>query len=219
MLFGVFCLPTLTWSAYLLVCWFRIHTSDVFYAEYRYGTAALIFLGTGLLSLWATWYGAWRRSFYGLLFVVPTFLGLATMVEIPCVPPNSSSLAADADYLSAVRASFRLWYGENHRYPANESEFTEALAKGSTAGLYRGRVPASAYRQRGLPLPYEIVVEPDASGPRLSNFSRRPGVIYYRVSKDLQEFWLTMTQLPAELAFSATVARMETSRHIYIDGL
>ena len=41
-LLGVFCLPTLLYGGYLLYCWIKIHTSDVYYTNYWYGTAALI---------------------------------------------------------------------------------------------------------------------------------------------------------------------------------
>lgn len=37
----------LIYGGYLFLCWFRIHTSDVYYADYPYAFAALVLFGTG----------------------------------------------------------------------------------------------------------------------------------------------------------------------------
>lgn len=207
-LLGVFAFPTLGFGGYLLFCCFRIHTSDVYYADYPYTTIALIFVFAGLLSLWATWYGAWRRSFYGVLFIVPVFLGLAAMVEIPDILPRGFSGAADSNYMSCVNSFFRVWYEQNHRFPANESEFKEALANGPATWQYRVSVPKSGYRHAGKGLPYEIVVMNDGNGPRTTEVSTRPGTVYYCVSTDLQEFWVTMTGLQSDFARAASLQRI-----------
>jgi hypothetical protein len=208
-LLGFFCIPTLGFGAYLFVCWFRIHTSDVYYADYPYATAALIWFGVGLLSLWASLHGVWRRSFYGSLIVLPVFLGLAAMVMIPDILPRANSTTSDTNYLSDVNSYFSVWHENNHRFPANEAEFRDALLKGPAAWQYRGGpVPVSRYRQRGVALPYEIVVATNADGPRMADVSQRPGVIYYCVSTDLQEFWVTMTDLESDVASTAHIARI-----------
>jgi len=208
-LLGLFAVPMLGYGGYLFVCWFRIHTSNVYYADYPYATSALIWFGVALLSLWASLYGVWRRSFYGILFVLPVFLGLVAMVNIPDLLPRMFSMSADSNYLSDVNSFLRVWYENNHRFPANETEFRDALKKGPVAWQFRVR-PAheSKYKQRGNPLPYEIVVVNDANGPRLANISQRPGVIYYSVSSDLQEFWVTMTGLQSDTATTASIARV-----------
>jgi len=208
-LFGFFSVPPLGFGGYLFVCWFRIHTSDVYYADYWYATAALAWVGLGLLSLWATAHGAWRRSFYGTLFVLPVFLALVAMETIPDILPRGNSIMADSNYFSDVNAFFPVWYENNHRFPANEAEFRDALGKGPAA--WQGRVgpaPTSRYKQRGKLLPYEIVVATNADGPRMVNLSQRPGVVYYCVSKDLQEFWVTMTGLQSDMAPTAQIARV-----------
>src|ERR1035438_7465471 len=82
-IFGLFCVPPLIFGGYLLVCWLRIHTADVYYVDYPYLLVALIFIGVGVLCILSTLYGAWRKSFYGLLFCVPLAFGLIAMVAIP----------------------------------------------------------------------------------------------------------------------------------------
>jgi hypothetical protein len=208
-LLGLLSVPMLGYGGYLFVCWFRIHTSDVYYSEYSYVTAALIWFGVGLLSLWASLHGVWRRSFYGTLFALPVFLALAAMEMIPDILPRGSSTMADSNYFSDVNAFFRVWYESNHRFPASEAEFRDALEKGPAAWQHRiGPSPTTRYKQRGKLLPYEIVVATNADGPRMVNLSQRPGVVYYCVSKDLQEFWVTMTGLQSDMALTAQIARV-----------
>ena len=48
----------------------------------------------------------------------------------------------------------------------------------------------------------------DASGPRLDNVSDRPGVIYYAVSSDQQQYWVTMTGLLKDTSSTATLKSM-----------
>jgi hypothetical protein len=118
-------------------------------------------------------------------------------------------MVADSNYLSDVNSFFRVWYELKQRFPANEAEFREALAEGPAAWQYRvGSAPTSEYRKSGKPVPYEIVVENDAVGPHLSNMPQRPGVIYYCVSQDLQEFWVTMTALEKDFSSAASIKRV-----------
>lgn len=203
---GLFSIPTIGSGGYLFWCWIRIHTSSVYYAEYWYAGTALAFLGFGFISLWATLYGVWRRSFKGFLFAVPILTGLAAMVNIPNLPPHAFSSIADTNYLSDVHAFFRVWYEDHHRFPANESEFRQALWEGPAEWQYRVvPAPASRYKQLGHSLSYEIVVATNAHGPRVTDVSQRPGVIYYSVSGDLQEFWVTMTSLQSDVASAASI--------------
>jgi hypothetical protein len=208
MIFGSFCLPPLIFGGYLLVCWFRIHTTtDVYYVDYPYLLAALIFIGVGALCIQCTLYGAWRRSFYGLLFCVPLAFGLIAMVAIPDEIPHTVRSIDDVNYLSSVNAFFRVWYEANRRFPANEIEFREAITKGPAAWQYRVKAPSSEspYYQGGTRLPYQVVVVTNASGPHVKNASDRPGVIYYCVSGDQQEFWVTMTALRNDISRAASL--------------
>jgi hypothetical protein len=201
---ALFSVPTIGYGAYLFWCWLRIHTSSDYYADYWYAATALAFLGVGVLSLWATLHGVWRRSFKGLLFAIPIVTGLVAMVMIPNLLPHGFSGIADTNYLSDVNSFFRVWYEEHHRFPANETEFKEALRAGPAAWQWRVEpAPTSRYRQCGDSLPYEIVVADNATGPRVTDVSQRPGVVYYCVSSDLQEFWVTMTSLRSDVASTA----------------
>jgi hypothetical protein len=203
---GVFSVPTIAFGSYILWCWIRVHLSDVYYSDYWYVSTAVAFLGIGFLSIWATLYGVWRRSFKGFLFAIPIVTGLVAMEMIPDLFPHGFSGIADTNYLSDVNSFFRVWYEDNHKFPANESEFREAMQKGPATWQYRvPPVPKSLYRQSSDSLPYEIIVANNATGPRLTDVSQRPGVIYYCVASDLQEFWVTMTSLPSDVAPTASI--------------
>jgi hypothetical protein len=116
--FGLFSLPQLIFGLYLFGCWFRIHTAAVYYVEYPYLLAALIWVGVGAMSVASVLYGAWRRSFYGLLFCFPLLLGVASMVLIPdAYPHDARSGIADFNYLSSVKSFLRVWYEVHRSFP------------------------------------------------------------------------------------------------------
>ena len=190
---GLFSIPMVGYGGYLLVCWARIHMSDLYYADYPYATAGLIWLAIGLMNLWATLYGVWRRSFRGFFLGVPVIIGFVGNEIVINHTPHVSSLTADINYLSGVHSSLDAWYENNHKYPTSEAEFRNAVRPTST----------SSYKQHGTLLPYEVVVVTDADGARLTEVSQRPGVVYYCVSKDLREFWVTMTRLQSDMGSTA----------------
>jgi hypothetical protein len=203
MITGIFSLPALIFGGYFFVCWFRIHTTDAFYVEYPYLLAGCLILATGLLSAFCTVWGLRRRSFHGLVFVFPLLGGLAMLVYIPDGTPHvQRSMVDDGNYLSDVGSFFRVWYESHHNFPGNEAEFLDAMSKGPAR--WHGRIQAPSYRsdygQRGHNLPYEIVIVENASGPRLNDTATHPGVIYYCLSSDRQQYWVTMTALDEDLA-------------------
>jgi len=92
-------------GAYFIWCSFRIHFADVYYVEYPYLLAACVLMGIGVLSVSCVVYGAWRRSFFGLVFVIPLVLGFAMLVYIPDGRPHvQRSMMDDTNYLSDIRA-------------------------------------------------------------------------------------------------------------------
>ena len=209
--FGLFALPALIFGFYLVACSVRIHTTDVYYVEYPYLAAGsgLVMLGAGIFC--CALYGASRRGFYRLFLPVGAVLGLATMVYIPDgIPHVHRSMIQDSNYLSSVHSFLGVWHDANHRFPKNEAEFLDALKRGPETWQNRVKSPPteSLYSQRGNRLPYQIVVVNDAAGPRLDNVSDRPGVIYYAVSSDQQQYWVTMTGLLKDTSSTATLKRL-----------
>jgi hypothetical protein len=205
---GLLSLPALIFGSYLFSCWVRIHTADVFYVEYPYLLAAVVLGGIGALSAFCSIYGALRRSFYGLIFLIPIVLGLATMVYIPDGTPHvQRSMMDDTNYLSATGSFLWVWYEAHRRFPNDQAEFFDALRSGPAAWQNRVSAPPmeSDYARGGARLPYQVVVLNGASGPRLTNLSQQPGVIYYCVTEDRQQFWLTMTGLHEDVSRGATL--------------
>jgi hypothetical protein len=211
---GLLSLPALILGSYLFSCWVRIHTADVFYVAYPYLLVAAVLGGIGALSALCSIYGALRRSFYGLMFLVPIMLGLATMVYIPDGTPHvQRSMMDDTNYLSATGSFLRVWYESHHRFPKDQAEFLEALRNGPAAWQYRVSAPPmeSDYAKRGVRLPYQIVAINSASGPQLANLSPQPGVVYYCVTEDQQQFWVTMTGLKGDVSRASTLKRVADS--------
>src|SRR6266446_1554858 len=207
---GLGSLPYLIFGGYLLRCWFRIHTSHSYYVDYPYLSVGLGSVSIGLVCLGIALFSAWRRSFYGLLYLVPAVLGFIAMEAIPDAQPHvARSMLADSNYVGNISSYLRVGYELHHAFPADEYEFAQAMAEGPTEWRDRATpTPQSQYRRLGHALPYQVLVVRDASGPRIDDLSDRPGVIYYCVSPDLQKFWATMTGLDTDLAPSATIKRI-----------
>jgi hypothetical protein len=144
---GLFSIPSLGYGVYLAWCWVRVHTSDIYYADYGYARAALAFLGLGLIGLWATFYGVWRRSFYGVLLVVPILIGITVMVDIPNVLPRGYSCMADSNYFSDVNAFLRVWYeptiGSRRTFPNSGTQWHKVLPRGNTVSVRLQRASTS----------------------------------------------------------------------------
>jgi hypothetical protein len=205
---GLLSLPALIFGSYLFSCWVRIHTADVFYVAYPYLPAAIVLGSIGTFSAFCSVYGALRRSLYGLVFLAPVVFGLATLVHIPDGTPHvQRSMMDDTNYLSATGSFLRVWYESHRRFPKDRAEFFDALKSGPAAWQYRvSAAPMeSDYAKRGVPLPYQVVVVSNASGPQLVSLSQEPGVIYYCVTNDQQQFWVTMTGLNQDVSRSATL--------------
>lgn len=206
--FGVLSLPPFVFGAYLLGSRARTLFSDVYYADYPYLLVGAAYLFAGVASCWATYYTVRKRRFFGLLLLIPFLAGFATLITLPNIRPNLNSMMADSNFLSSVNSFMRVWYDKHHRFPTDEKEFQQAMKEGPAAWQYRISVPESAYRQRGSPVPYELVVVHSATGPKISSISTRPGVVYYCISSDLQSFWVTMTGLNRDIASSAEISRV-----------
>jgi hypothetical protein len=198
---GLLSVPTLCFGSYFLWCWVRVHTSNVYYVRAAYGTVGIVFLAFGLLSIWATLYAIWKRKL--LLIVVPVLVCWTTARIISEGTPQGFSGLNDGMCMAAVDSSLRAWYENHQRFPTDEGEFREAVDKGLVS-LYGAGWPESRYAQSGNLLPYKIIVNASAAGPHL-DASGRPGVIYYCISGDLQEYWVTMTTLQREVSTSASL--------------
>jgi len=160
---------------------------------------ALTWIVLGSLSLWAVIHGVSRRSYFGALFVLPVFVGLAAMVMIPDLQPRYPSVTADDNFLRHVKENTKVWYASHRRFPTDASEFRDLVG---TMSLQR-----SPYLQHGITIPYEIVAISGATGPKVDDVSPRPGEVYYSVSSDSQEFWVTMTSMRNAVASRAVLAR------------
>ena len=204
--------PMLTISGYLFSYWFRIHTSDVFYAEYPYLTFAFVSGAAGLFCLTSIIRAALQRTIRMPSLALIPVLTLTTAILAPDGQPFFRGYTASENYLGNFETFSRVWYEQHHAFPGDKQEIDDAFTAGRA--LWHNRIPkdVSEFRQRGRVVPFDLVVVNDAKGPKTEDLSDRPGVVYYSVASDRQEIWVTATGLNTNVASRATIHRAGIQR-------
>ena len=194
-----FCLPLFGFGMAYLNWWRLSKSADLYYFNFPYLRMASIYFAFALVASGATLYGGFRRSLGGLLLFVPPLLLLVGAILFPNAQPFVYRIN-DFNYMETVKFDCDEWSGAHHQYPASDTEMQEALRSTTRAkGIVENRglrtFQGSQYRYRGELLPYQVVVETNAKGAHVSDVSKRPGIVYYRISPDSREYWITMTGL------------------------
>jgi hypothetical protein len=178
---GLCCLPMLIFGGWLLALWITIQISNSVYLEYPYLKFGIVFLSLGAVAIFCLWFAARRRGFWSALFVIPVFAGLWTMVVIPNIIPYDTETGYRIRRMADELASFRSAHGG---FPDQETALPPATLKAR-----------SPYYRKRQQLPFRVAFLPNATRPFLDNPGADPGVIFYAVSADHQEVWLTGTEL------------------------
>jgi len=171
----------LLYGGWLLKLWIAIQLQRCAYLGYSYLTVGMIFMALGVVSLLCALYAARRRGYWSALFAVPVIAGLWTMAAIPNMVPYDTKSASHIQNMARELESFSLQYG---RFPDRETALP--------AGVLNEPSP---YYQQGRQLPFRTVLIPNAAGPFLNSPGPYPGVIFYAVSANQQDVWLTGTEL------------------------
>jgi hypothetical protein len=168
-------------GGFLLTVWITIQIRNTVYMEYPYLRAGIGFLSLGVIALLCIVYAARRRGAWSALFIFPVLAGLWTMVVIPDIIPYDSKSSAHIRNLANELDLFREKTG---RFPDRETAFPATVLQ-----------EPSPYYQKGRQLPFRTVIVPNATGPFLDSTGAEPGVIFYAISADQQEAWLTGTEI------------------------
>jgi hypothetical protein len=145
LLIGLFSFPLFGFGGYLLVCWSRIHTSAVYYADYSYATSGQAFVAGGLVDLSMTFQAVrtWQyRMYSSFLFLLSLLCFLLSLGWSRCwLFPHFYRVRPALRLIPTIfptrSLSFAFGMKKNHRFPADESEFREAMPKGPAAWQYR----------------------------------------------------------------------------------
>lgn len=168
--------------------WIQVQTSDGPYFRWSYfvaGSVCVVLSGFGFgLALQAIW----GKRFRIATSVASFFLGLSCGVVLPNVGPQLDMAAANQEILGHADHSLSDWDEAHGTFPSNEYELRTALA-------VRPLQEPAIYFRRGSPIPYDVQVVTNASGPSQGALPPNPGTVVYAVSSDYKEYWLTMTSL------------------------
>ena len=109
-------------------------------------------------------------------------------MELPNVGPQFSMAEANQNILGHADHSLSDWDEAHGKFPASEEELRRALA-------LRPLQESAIYFQHGKPIPYDVRIVANATGPSLGAVPPNPGTIVYSVSSDYTNYWLTMTTI------------------------
>jgi hypothetical protein len=171
----------LIFGGWLLKLWITIQLERCVYLEYSYLTVGVAFVSLGVLALLCALYATRRRGYWSALFAFPVVAGLWTMVVVPNIVPYDRGTSS---HIQIVMRELEAFSSENGGFPDRETALPDVLLKES-----------SPYYQNGRQLPFRTVLLPNATGPFLDNPGADPGVIFYAVSSDRQEVWLSGAEL------------------------
>ncbi|HUB79051.1 MAG TPA: hypothetical protein VMB03_09660, partial [Bryobacteraceae bacterium] len=177
--------------------WIRVRSSHSAYFHWPYFTAGLIcLLASGLgLGLAARAISTKRLCF--IASVASLFLGLASGVILPDVGPRVDMAGANQKILGHADHSLSDWDEANGQFPSSEEELRKALA------VRPLQEPAIYFRQ-DKPIPYDVQIVTNATGPFTGQTPPNPGTVVYAVSSNYKDYWLTMTTLRYPLGGAVT---------------
>jgi hypothetical protein len=168
-------------GGWLFAIWVTIQIRNTVHLQYPYLRAGIGFLTLGVVALLCIVYAARRRGAWSALFIFPVLAGLWTMVVIPDVIPYDLKSSAHIRNLANELDSLKEKTG---RFPDGETALPTTVLQ-----------EPSPYYQKGRQLPFRTVIVPNATGPFLDSPGAEPGVIFYAISADQREAWLTGTEL------------------------
>jgi hypothetical protein len=110
------------------------------------------------------------------------------MVTLPDVGPRLDMAGGVQKLLGHADHSLSDWDEAHGRFPSDEEELRMALS-------IRPLRESAIFFLHGHPIPYDVRVRADATGPSLETAPSNPGTIIYAVTSDHKEYWLTITSL------------------------
>ena len=172
------------YGGWLLALWITIQIRQCVYLEYPYLAIGLAFTFLGAAAFVCLLYGTRRRGYWRMLLGVPVLAGVWTVLFVPDITPFDARVF---DHIGHVANGLDSFSGAHGRFPGNEAELQQVLRP-----YLQER---SQYREHGGDVPFRAVLMVNANGPFLGSSGDRPGVVFYSVSPDRQDVWLTATEL------------------------
>lgn len=183
-----FNLPALVLGSSFLWTWIRVQTSDGPYFRWPYLVAGLVCMLLSALGLSLAARAVWGKRFRVVLSVASLLLGLGCAVELPEVSPQSAMSEGNLRILGHADHSLSDWDEVHGNFPSNEEDLHKALA-------VRPLGETAIYLRQGKPIPYDVRIVTNATGPSTVAMPATPGAVVYAVSSDYRDYWLTMTTL------------------------
>lgn len=183
-----FNVPALVFGLSFLRNWIEVQTSNGPYFRWSYFVAGLVFVALSGLGFGLAVRAIWGKRFRIAASVAPLFLGLVCGEVVANVGPQLDMAGANQRILGHADHSLSDCDEAHGKFPSNEDELRKALA-------VRPLQEPAIYFRRGSPIPYDVQIVTNATGPSEGAVPPNPGTVLYAVSSDYKEYWLTMTTL------------------------
>lgn len=176
--------------------WVDAHLRGLFYVYNGYAGPGLFYAVGGVIAFASAAYVVLRRRASALWLLLGFLLFVVQAISLPSVASPSFHVNWAQGHVihtaGKVETSLLTWGTERGHLPATEAELAEAVRP----AIGEQEEGLSRYVQRGKRLAYRVVYAGNAAGPYLRvPPGPEPALIYFVVSPDLKQGWLTATVL------------------------
>jgi hypothetical protein len=174
-------------AATLLKGFVRIHSEQSYHFDYAYGTQFVLWAAIATLLVGLSAYTFFRRSFYGVLPALAIMGGLVTAHVGADMLPSVFMMSSTTHQLGHAEKALSDWDETHGRFPGNETELREALA--------RVLAEPSHFSWGKTPVVCKVEMVRNAVSASDETTATQPGMLIYAVRQDSAEYWLTVTTL------------------------
>lgn len=176
--------------------WARIHLDAHYYhSNHFFFFLALYTLIPGALATWIIFLVALGRKSWAWL-ALPALIAFFLLIQLSDSYLSAESIAR-VHLMNVARASSLVWVKKTGHLPDTPEDIELSIEQ----FLYGSKERMSPYGLGRDRIPYKFVVVKGASGPLLDiSQAQQPGLIFYALSADGSQAWITGTGLDGEFS-------------------
>ncbi len=124
---GLLCLPALATGSAIVLQWIHLKTQFVMYFDYNYFPVGVLWLSCALIGISASVLAVTHRVRYGRAALVAVGIGLISAISVPNGGPRAQMITSMTSLLGHADHSLALWDDAHGRFPGSDAELLDAL--------------------------------------------------------------------------------------------